>query len=129
MEIYISYEQFATWKWEDVYKWHVKPTTKAAMEFIDKNKTGYNLNVLYLPNYIWIKRILIFPHLYNMECPKCKINFYPQTKCQYLGENHGEASAIYWQTCLGCEELVIILKKSTNANDVLQNVILQTNHF
>ena len=38
-----SYEQFATWKWEDVYKWHIKPTVKAAMEFIDKNKTGYNL--------------------------------------------------------------------------------------
>ena len=38
-----SYEQFANWKWEDVYKWHIKPTLKAAMEFIDKNKTGYSL--------------------------------------------------------------------------------------
>ena len=38
-----SYEQFANWKWEDVLKWHVKPTTKAAMEFIDKTKSGYNL--------------------------------------------------------------------------------------
>jgi hypothetical protein len=38
-----SYEQFATPKWEEVHKWHVKPTVKAAMEFIDKNKTGYNL--------------------------------------------------------------------------------------
>ena len=43
--------------------------------------------------------------------------------------DHGEASAIYWQTCPGCEELVIILKKSTNANDLLHNVILQTNHI
>jgi hypothetical protein len=38
-----SYEQFANWKWDDIYRWHTKPTTKAAMEYQDKTKSGYNL--------------------------------------------------------------------------------------
>lgn len=38
-----TYEQFANWKWEDVYRWHTKPDIKAAMDFQDKRKTGYGL--------------------------------------------------------------------------------------
>ena len=38
-----TYEQFANWKWEDIYRWHVKPDIKAAMDFQDKTKSGYNL--------------------------------------------------------------------------------------
>ena len=37
------YEQFANWKWEDVYRWHTKPGIKAAMDFQDKTKSSYNL--------------------------------------------------------------------------------------
>jgi hypothetical protein len=36
-------EQFANWKWDDIYRWHTKPTVKAAMDFQDKTKSGYNL--------------------------------------------------------------------------------------
>lgn len=38
-----TYEQFANWKWEDVYRWHTKPDIKPAMDFQDKTKTGYGL--------------------------------------------------------------------------------------
>jgi hypothetical protein len=38
-----TYEQFANWKWDDIYRWHTKPTVKAAMDFQDKTKSGYNL--------------------------------------------------------------------------------------
>ena len=34
-----TYEQFANWKWEDVYRWHTKPDIKAAMDF--QNKTEW----------------------------------------------------------------------------------------
>jgi hypothetical protein len=30
-----TYEQFANWKWDDVYRWHTKPDIKAAMDFQD----------------------------------------------------------------------------------------------
>ena len=38
-----TYEQFPNGKWEDVYRWHTKPDIKAALDFQDKTKSGYNL--------------------------------------------------------------------------------------
>ena len=38
-----TYEQFANWKWDDIYRCHTKPDIKAAMDFQDKTKTGYGL--------------------------------------------------------------------------------------
>ena len=38
-----TYEQFANWKWEDIYRFHTKPSVKAAMDFQDKTKSRYNL--------------------------------------------------------------------------------------
>ena len=37
-----TYEEFV-WKWEDIYKMHVKPHIRAAMEYRDKDKSAYNM--------------------------------------------------------------------------------------
>ena len=38
-----SYEQFTNWKWEDIYKLHVKPQEVLAHELQSKDKSAYNL--------------------------------------------------------------------------------------
>ena len=39
-----TYEQFATWKWDDVYKYHTKPNEQAYYDYYKMNgKTGNNL--------------------------------------------------------------------------------------
>ena len=40
-----TYEQFATWKWEDVYQFHTKPHAKAWEEYQQNHgKTTFGLN-------------------------------------------------------------------------------------
>lgn len=38
-----QYEQFANWKWDDIYKQHVKPHEQAATEYMNKDKTAHNM--------------------------------------------------------------------------------------
>ena len=38
-----SYPQFADWKWEDIYKLHVKPQEVLAQELQNKDKSAYNM--------------------------------------------------------------------------------------
>ena len=39
-----TYEQFANWKWDDVYKFHTKPTIQAYNEWVsNKGKSANNL--------------------------------------------------------------------------------------
>ena len=38
-----TYDQFANWKWEDIYRLHTKPTVQAAWEYQNKDKSAYNL--------------------------------------------------------------------------------------
>lgn len=57
-----------------------------------------------------------------MQCPNCKVNFHPQLKCQFMGQNRtGLAVALYWQTCPSCDKFIVCLKESSNGNDVLGN--------
>lgn len=55
-----------------------------------------------------------------MQCPNCKVNFHPQIKYQYMGQNKaGLACALYWQTCPLCDKFIVYLKESSNGNEVL----------
>jgi hypothetical protein len=38
-----GYEQFANWKWDDIYKFNFKPTVQAYNEWANKNKSANNL--------------------------------------------------------------------------------------
>ena len=38
-----NYEQFANWKWDDIYKFNFKPTVQAYNEWANKNKSANNL--------------------------------------------------------------------------------------
>ena len=38
----IQFYEFV-WKWEDLYKYHTKPGVQAALEYMNKDKSSYNL--------------------------------------------------------------------------------------
>ena len=38
-----TYEQFANWKWDDIYKFNFKPTVQAYMDWVNKDKPANSL--------------------------------------------------------------------------------------
>ncbi|MGA9150735.1 MAG: hypothetical protein WBZ36_09160 [Candidatus Nitrosopolaris sp.] len=55
-----------------------------------------------------------------LKCPNCKINFHPQLKYAYMGQNRaGVAGALYWQTCPGCDKFLVCIRESIEGNEVL----------
>ena len=55
-----------------------------------------------------------------MICPKCQVEFHPQTRYQFLGQNgNGKHGALYWQTCPKCKEFLVFLKETKDGNIVL----------
>ena len=38
-----TYEQFANWKWDDVYKFNFKPSVQAYLDYTNKDKSAYGL--------------------------------------------------------------------------------------
>jgi hypothetical protein len=38
-----SYEQFANWNWDDVYKFNFKPSVQAYLDYLNKDKSSFNL--------------------------------------------------------------------------------------
>jgi len=50
-----------------------------------------------------------------MQCPNCKISFYPQMQSRQIGENgKGFYGILYWQNCPKCKEFIICFKQTRN---------------
>ena len=63
--------------------------------------------------------ISTLPYWFNLRLIS-RIAFHPQVNYQLLGENKKRIrSAIYWQNCPNCDEFIVVMKQSSNGNDIL----------